>query len=104
MAPIFYPKNDSLAFYFETPNFKRCKYFEDNPTDYHSLTISTINPKAKNKLKVLIFRDSFTKALYTFMSSQFYQVIYVWGDFNMETVKTLQPNIVIESKVERIFY
>ena len=104
VAPIFYPKNDSLAFYFETPNFKRCKYFEDNPTDYHSLTISTINPKAKNKLKVLIFRDSFTKALYTFMSSQFYQVIYVWGDFNMETVKTLQPNIVIESKVERIFY
>jgi hypothetical protein len=104
VAPIFYPKSDSLAFYFENPNFKRCKYFENNPTDYQSLVISTINPKANNKLKVLIFRDSFTKALYTFMSSQFYQVIYVWGDFNMETVKTLKPNIVIESKVERIFY
>jgi len=59
------------------------------------------NEKCGNRLKVLIFRDSFTDALIPFFKTHFYETHFVWFDYQNHIVDTIKPDIVITSFVER---
>jgi len=59
------------------------------------------NEKCKNRLKVLIFRDSFTDALIPFLKTHFYETHFVWFDYQKHIVDTIKPDVVITSFVER---
>ena len=59
------------------------------------------NEKCENRLKVLIFRDSFTDALIPFFKNHFYETHFVWFDYQNHIVDSIKPNIVITSFVER---
>jgi len=65
------------------------------------LTIRTRNELVGNKLKALIFRDSFTNSLEQFFSLHFYEVTYIWTEHNEYYVQKLQPDIIIDGYVER---
>ena len=72
------------------------------PVDgFPRLTVRTRNEYAGNKLKVLIFRDSFTNRLEQFFSMHFYEVNYIWRKHNDYYVRKLQPDIIIDGYVER---
>nr|WP_255535139.1 hypothetical protein [Cellulophaga sp. E16_2] len=60
----------------------------------------TRNKYCGNKLKVLVFRDSFTSNLIQFFSLHFYEVTYIWGH-GERYVDELKPDIIIEGYVER---
>ena len=59
------------------------------------------NEKCDNKLKVLIFRDSFTDALIPFFKLHFYETHFIWFDYQSHVVDAIKPDIVITSFVER---
>lgn len=59
------------------------------------------NEKCENRLKVLIFRDSFTDALIPFFKNHFYETHFVWFDYQNHIVDSIKPDIVITSFVER---
>ncbi len=67
---------------------------------YPRLTVITRNQHSGNKLRALIFRDSFTNSLIQFFSLHFYEVYYIWGH-QEKFVEKLQPDIVIDGFVER---
>ena len=61
-------------------------------------------PKAKGKM--VVFHDSFTGALYPFLSEHFHKSVYIWlnyPDFDLmkQVVETEQPDIVVEELLER---
>ena len=59
------------------------------------------NENCDNRLKVLIFRDSFTDAFIPFFKNHFYETHFVWFDYQKHIVNTVKPDIVITSFVER---
>lgn len=67
---------------------------------YPSQTVITRNKQCGNKLKVLVFRDSFTRKLIQFFSLHFYEVTYIWGH-GESYVEKIHPDIIIEGYVER---
>ena len=67
---------------------------------YPKLTVITRNEYSGNKLRALIFRDSFTNSLIQFFSLNFYEVYYIWGHHE-EYVEKLQPDVIIDGFVER---
>ena len=67
---------------------------------YPRQTVRTRNEACGNKLKVLVFRDSFFTKLIPFFSSHFYEVTYIWGH-GEKYVEQLRPDFVIEAYVER---
>ncbi|WP_420603491.1 alginate O-acetyltransferase AlgX-related protein [Flagellimonas sp.] len=67
---------------------------------YPKQTKITRNKHCGNKLKVLVFRDSFTTKLIQFLSLHFYEVTYIWGH-SERFVDELKPDIIIEGYVER---
>ncbi|NHF59093.1 hypothetical protein FK220_007065 [Flavobacteriaceae bacterium TP-CH-4] len=64
------------------------------------LTVRTRNEHCGNKIKALIFRDSFSNSLIQFFSLHFYEVTYIWG-YKEYYVGKVQPDIIIEGFVER---
>lgn len=71
------------------------------PTDgYPPLTVITRNLNSENKLKVLIFRDSFMDNLIQFFSLHFSEVTYIWGH-DEKFVNQIDPDIIIDCFVER---
>lgn len=67
---------------------------------FPSQTKRTRNKNCGNKLKVLVFRDSYTTKLIQFISLHFYEVTYIWGH-GEKYVDIIKPDIVIEGYVER---
>ena len=67
---------------------------------FPKLTVITKNEHSGNKLRALIFRDSFTNSLIQFFSLHFYEVYYIWGHHE-EYVEKLQPDVIIDGFVER---
>lgn len=67
---------------------------------YPKLTVKTINEKAGNKLKALVFRDSFSRSLVQFFSLHFYEVTYIWGHKEYYVNKE-DPDVIIDCFVER---
>src|SRR5680860_1252099 len=67
---------------------------------FPKLTVITKNEYSGNKLRALIFRDSFTNSLIQFFSLNFYEVYYIWGHHE-EYVEKLQPDVIIDGFVER---
>jgi hypothetical protein len=59
------------------------------------------NEKCENRLKVLIFRDSFTDALIPFFKTHFYETHFVWFDYQNHIVDSIKPDVVITSFLER---
>ena len=59
------------------------------------------NEKCNNRLKALIFRDSFTDALIPFLKNHFYETHFVWFEYQNHIVEAIKPDIVITSFVER---
>ena len=59
------------------------------------------NAKCGNRLKVLIFRDSFTDALIPFFKNHFHETHFVWFDYQKHIVDTIKPHILITSFVEQ---
>jgi len=59
-------------------------------------------------LRAVVFRDSFFIALEPFFSENFEQVVYVWKQYDQdnmeELIEAIHPDIVIEERVERLFY
>lgn len=77
------------------------KQIEYLPIDgYPGQTIITRNEHCGNKLKVLVFRDSFFRSLIQFFSLNFYEVTYIWGH-GESYVEKIRPDIVIEGYIER---
>lgn len=96
-------KNNGL-FVEKTPLFK----LRNDPNQIEFLstdgfprqTKRTRNKYCGNKLKVLVFRDSYTTKLIQFISLHFYEVTYIWGH-GEKYVDIVKPDIVIEGYVER---
>jgi len=62
--------------------------------------------------KAVIFRDSFTEALYPFLSEQFSRVLYLWPYpstplarrfFDKKAIEEEKPDLVVDAFVERYF-
>ncbi len=88
MAPTFQLKNKKNQIEFLTID------------GFPKQTKRTRNKYCGNKLKVLVFRDSFTTKLIQFLSLHFYEVTYIWGH-GERYVDKLKPDIIIEGYVER---
>ena len=61
------------------------------------------NPLAPKQQRLLVFRDSFTSALVPFISRHYAEVYFMWSDFREEVVWEVEPDVVVEAKVERYF-
>ncbi|WP_424004045.1 alginate O-acetyltransferase AlgX-related protein [Maribacter sp. IgM3_T14_3] len=96
-------KNDGY-FKESTPNFTLKKDKDQieflSTKGYPKQTKITRNRYCGNKLKVLVFRDSYTTKLIQFYSLHFYEVTYIWGH-GEKYVDLIKPDIVIEGYVER---
>jgi hypothetical protein len=88
ILPKFSLKNPSEGF----------KYLDTN--GFPPQTVRTKNTNCSNKLKVLVFRDSYTINLVQFLSLHFYEVTYIWKTYDESYVNKLNPNIVISGKLE----
>ncbi|MBS1634674.1 MAG: hypothetical protein JST26_02050 [Bacteroidetes bacterium] len=92
VEPIYTPKVDT--FHTETlpvDNFPK-------KTEIYKTT----NPI--NKLRVLIYRDSFTTALLPFLKKTFGEIYLIWDTpYDVKMVDTIKPDIVIESYATRYF-
>lgn len=96
-------KNDGY-FVEQEPQFS----LKENPnqieylpiTGFPKKTIITRNKFCGNKLKVLVYRDSYTSKLVQFISLHFYEVTYIWGNERVY-IDILKPDLVIEGFVER---
>ncbi len=80
---------------------KENKFTKLDVTGFPSRTEITRNEFCGNRKKVLIFRDSYTSALMRFLSSHFYEVTYIWTDYNESIVKKVNPDVVISFRLER---
>lgn len=74
-----------------------------------SLLMETGDPKLP---KAVIFRDSFTEALYPFLSEAFSRVLYLWPYpstvmtrryFDRKVIEEEKPDLVVDAFVERYF-
>ncbi len=92
---FFIEKNPTFAL---KENKNQIQYL---PIDgFPKLTVITKNEHSGNKLRALVFRDSFTNKLIPFFSLHFYEVYYIWG-YHEQYVNQLNPDIIIEGFVER---
>lgn len=56
----------------------------------------------EKKLKILIFRDSFSNAIKKYINETFHETIYIWNySFNKQLIEKEKPDIVIYEVVER---
>ncbi len=76
-------------------------YHKKNQLMKHGENYRTYNNIAKNNLKVVVFRDSYTNHLYPFISESFSEVYYVWNSFNKLIIESEKPDIVIDGFIER---
>ena len=70
---------------------------------YPGKTIIHENPANPNGLTAVVFRDSFSIPITQFISPHFKRVVYIWTTYDENIVKKENPDIVIESFVERTF-
>ncbi|MCF8371347.1 MAG: hypothetical protein K9H64_06980 [Bacteroidales bacterium] len=97
---------DSIyGYYDQVPAYtlkdKSKDYREMDVKGYPNLTHRTRNDSCNNKLKVVMFRDSYTTAIVQFFSLHFYEVVYIWSSYDENLIKELKPDIVISFRVER---
>jgi hypothetical protein len=77
------------------------RYFNLPVNDLPPSSLHTVAPHCGNRLRVLMFRDSYGMALTPFFSYTFYDVVFIWQSYNWELVKQIRPDIVIDATVER---
>lgn len=75
-----------------------------SPLNMNNSTM-TISKRAKNKMKVVVFGDSFYGPLTPFFSSNFSEIIVIYKKYDQqdmdEILRQYQPDLVIEEVVER---
>ena len=62
------------------------------------------NPHAKTNKTLLVFRDSYTRAIAKFYIPHFKKVVFVWGRFKLDVIRKEKPDIVLDTHVERYAY
>ena len=85
-------------------NLKNIKIEYDtlNADSFSKKTVITINENCDNQTTVLVFGDSFTKALIQFFSLHFHKVIYIRSSaIDMNLIEKTKPDIVMSLCVER---
>ncbi|MDW7691374.1 hypothetical protein R9C00_18505 [Flammeovirgaceae bacterium SG7u.111] len=80
---------------------KSLTYSQESTISFPARSIITRNPNAKERRKVLFFGDSYSTCLEPFLSQTFMDVIYIRSRFDVEMVKKVNPDIVIDAFVER---
>ena len=92
LKPTFILKNDSS---------KTVVMPIDN---YPIKTVIYENKAASSNLTLLVFRDSYTKALEQYLTLHFKKIVLIWDTpYSKELVKKVNPDIVLESYVTRYF-
>lgn len=61
----------------------------------------TLNPHCGNRLKVLLFTDSYGMALQPFFAASIYELVVVWDFYNPDVIRQQMPDVVIDATVER---
>ncbi len=78
------------------------KTFEYSDTEgFPPGTFITKNENCDNKLKALIFMDSYIENIIQFFSLHFHDITYIGGNYDASFVERLKPDIVISCRVER---
>lgn len=73
----------------------------NDPKGFPPKSKITKNQNCGNKLKVLIFKDSYMTALVKFFSLHYREIIYIHGAYDEDMVHKINPDIVINCRVER---
>jgi hypothetical protein len=102
-----YFREQNITFIPKTPRKARKVDLNPSATYRDPITI-TINNNNKGFPRVLIFRDCFFDKIIPFLSEHFQYSRYYWQSWNPDTpieeiINTVQPDLVIEEKVERFF-
>lgn len=72
--------------------------------DYPIKTVIYENNAASSNLTLLVFRDSYTKALEQYLTLHFKKIVLIWDTpYSEELVKKANPDIVLEAYVTRYF-
>jgi len=61
------------------------------------------NPKQKNGLTAIVYRDSYTDAIQKFLIPHFSKIILTRAHFNLTQIEKHKADVVIEGRVERYF-
>jgi len=67
----------------------------------HDLIFKTVNSRSKNRIKILVFHDSFMLRLIPFFSYSIFECYFSWNKFNKGLIDSIKPDIVLECTVER---
>ena len=70
-------------------------------TDIDQNYFITENPNAFDQREVLVFRDSFSTALWSYFGAYFRKVHFYKGEYDAEIVEETKPQLVIYSRVAR---
>lgn len=96
--------------YPQLAKFKRCAKahklrYQLSDVDQAPGRISYVHRCPSKKLKAVVFRDSFFVPVVPLISENFAEVVYLWKGYDqrniVEILRHYQPDIVIESVVER---
>lgn len=68
----------------------------------HQTAISECDSAISDKT-LLLFRDSFGNEIMPYLASHFKKCVFIWTDFNRDSVFKYHPDIVLECNVERRF-
>ena len=90
--PFLTPKNPDLN-----------AYTKMNTDGFPHKTLIHHNPNAQTNLTAVIFRDSYTRALEKLYSLHFKNTYYIWTPYNQNIVTKVNPDLVIDGHVERLF-
>jgi len=94
----------------QRPNFSQkdsaAYHITKIPTEGYPGLSTTLhrNDSCGNKLRVLVFRDSYTGAVIPFFSTNFYEVLYIWCAYDQSVVDRFKPDIVVESFASRFAF
>lgn len=96
--------------YPQVERFQRCGPHQEIPFQLSNISVgmdrdSFLRSCPKRKLRAVVFRDSFFVQLEPFLSENFYEIIYLWKEYDRQNLEEIlirfKPDIVIEAIVER---
>ena len=86
-------------------NFTTNNYLLVNKYNTNATTIEHFNSDSPDKRRIVVLRDSFSEAMLDYISSNFYEVIFIsiaYDDINvLDYAIKLNPDIIIYQSVER---
>ena len=90
---------------YSVSNFTTNNYLLVNKYNTNATTIEHFNSDSPDKRRIVVLRDSFSEAMLDYISSNFYEVIFIsiaYDDINvLDYAIKLKPDIIIYQSVER---